>query len=85
MRWGGWWKNKKKDERARSMLDLLRRQRPLSACCVQAASAYLQQHLLAGRGLLGAGDSRRMGGESKAGEEIFLIHSSCWLYWGGLG
>ena len=65
------------------MLDWLI-QRPLSACCVQAASAYLQQHLLAGRGLLGAGDCR-VRGESKAGEEIFLFHSNCWLYWGGLG
>ena len=67
------------------MLDWLR-QRPLSACCVQAASAYLQQHLLAGSlGLVGAADGGRMRGETKAGEEVFLFHSNCRLYWGGLG
>ena len=55
-------------------------QRPLSASCgVQAASAYLQQHLLAGRGLVvGAG-------AWEAGEEVFLFHGSNRMDWGGLG
>ena len=65
------------------MLDWLI-QRPLSACCVQAASAYLQQHLLAGRGRVGAGGAC-LRGQGEAGEEILVLQRGSWLCWGGLG
>ena len=60
---GGWWKNKKEDERSRSMLDWLR-QRPKKCIMLRAGCVGLPSATPAGwQGLVGGGRLQNERGE----------------------